>query len=230
MIVRIAFNLLRESNMEYQTPKAKCRLCDADFTRQGLSRHIKSCLTRHFRKPSKTKTRNLLYLNIYDASNPDYFLHLLVVGNSTLKNLDAFLREIWLECCGHMSSFSYQRWGEEIRLNHRVEDILIPGVKLIYQYDFGSTTELVIKSMEHYTGTTDANKKIQIVSRNAPPLFPCDQCGEKPAVQICSECQWDETGWLCEACAQSHGCDDEMFLPVVNSPRTGVCGYIGEHE
>ena len=24
-----------------------------------------------------------------------------------------------------------------------------------------------------------------------------------------------------------HECDDEIFLPVVNSPRTGICGHIG---
>jgi hypothetical protein len=148
--------------------------------------------------------------------------------NSTLKNIDAFLRDIWLECCGHMSSFSYQRYGEEINLRQKVKDILIPGVKLIYQYDFGSTTELTIKAVENYYGAIDTNNKIQIVARNAKPIIPCDECGVKPAVQICSECQWDETGWLCEECSQNHSCGDDMFLPVVNSPRTGVCGYTGD--
>jgi len=28
-------------------------------------------------------------------------------------------------------------------------------------------------------------------------------------------------------CARSHECDHEMFLPVVNSPRAGVCAYSG---
>lgn len=213
--------------MEYQTPKSRCRLCDSEFTRQGLTRHIKSCLTKNFQKPSNAKSKNLLHLNIYDSINPDYFLHLLIIRNSTLKNIDVFLRDIWLECCGHMSSFSYQRYGEEINLRQRVEDILIPGVKLIYQYDFGSTTELIIKAVENYYGAIDANNKIQIVARNAKPIIPCDECGVKPAVQICSECQWDEKGWLCEECSQNHSCDDDMFLPVVNSPRTGVCGYTG---
>jgi hypothetical protein len=214
--------------MEYQAPKSRCRLCNSELTRQGLTRHIKSCLTKHLQKPSKTKSRNLLYLNISDAFNPDYFLHLLISGNSTLKDLDVFLRDIWLECCGHLSSFSLQRYGDEIHLKHKVEDIFIPGVKLIYQYDFGSTTELSIKAVYNYHGTTERNKKIQIIARNAQPIIPCDECGLKPAVRICTECQWDENGRLCEECSQTHECGDEMFLPVVNSPRAGVCGYTGD--
>lgn len=214
--------------MKYQTPKSRCNLCESEFTRQGLTRHIKSCLTKHLQKPSEAKHRNLLYLNIYDSFNPDYFLHLLIVGNSSLKILDTFLRDIWLECCEHLSSFSWQRYGEAINMKYKVEDIFIPGEELIYQYDFGSTTELIIKTVDNYHGATDGNKKIQIITRNAQPIIPCDECGEKPAAQICTECQWDERGWLCEECSQSHECDDDMFLPVVNSPRTGVCGYIGE--
>ena len=38
--------------------------------------------------------------------------------------------------------------------------------------------------------TTEGNKKIQIITRNAQPLIPCDECGAKPAVQTCTECQW----------------------------------------
>ena len=214
--------------MKYQTPKSRCSLCDSEFARQGLTRHIKSCLTKHLQKPSKAKPKNLLYLNIHDTFNPDYFLHLLIIGNSTLGNLDLFLRGIWLECCGHMSSFSLRRYGDEINMKQKVEDIFSPGVELNYQYDFGSTTELSIKAVDNYHGTTDGNKKIQIITRNAQPLIPCDECGAKPAVQICTECQWNEKGWLCEGCSQTHECDEDMFLPVVNSPRTGVCGYTGD--
>jgi hypothetical protein len=214
--------------MEYKTPKSKCSLCNSEFTRQGLTKHIKSCLTKHFTQKSKAKPAPLLYLNISDAFNPDYFLHLLISENATLKNLDAFLRDIWLECCGHMSSFSRQRYGDEINMKHKIKDVFTPGTELIYQYDFGSTTELSVKAVAYYHGAIERNKKVQVVARNSQPIIPCDECSVKPAVQICTECQWDQKGWLCEACSKTHGCDDEMFLPVVNSPRTGVCGYTGD--
>ena len=37
----------------------------------------------------------------------------------------------------------------------------------------------------------------------------------------------NEEGWLCQSCADEHECGEDMLLPVVNSPRTGVCGYAG---
>ncbi len=63
------------------------------------------------------------------------------------------------------------------------------------------------------------------------PIIPCDECGKFQATQICTFCQWDDGGWLCDNCAKVHNCDeDDMFLPVVNSPRAGVCAYCGEEE
>ncbi len=45
------------------------------------------------------------------------------------------------------------------------------------------------------------------------------------------ECLYDgRRGYLCEACLADHECDEEMFMPLVNSPRTGVCGYVGNRN
>jgi hypothetical protein len=70
-------------------------------------------------------------------------------------------------------------------------------------------------------------KEIRVLARNEPPPIPCDECGDEVATQICMECSWSGKGWLCEQCSQTHSCDEEMFLPVVNSPRVGVCAYSG---
>ena len=45
---------------------------------------------------------------------------------------------------------------------------------------------------------------------------------------VCAFCG-DDGGFVCEAHRASHACseDDEAFLPVVNSPRMGVCAYAG---
>lgn len=34
-------------------------------------------------------------------------------------------------------------------------------------------------------------------------------------------------GRLCDTCAESYECGEEMLLPVVNSPRVGMCAYDG---
>ena len=33
--------------------------------------------------------------------------------------------------------------------------------------------------------------------------------------------------FVCDQCLESHECGEEMVLDVVNSPRMGVCGYVG---
>jgi hypothetical protein len=72
-----------------------------------------------------------------------------------------------------------------------------------------------------------ASKSIQILARNAPPLITCEICGEI-APLVCAQCIWSDEGWLCDKCAGEHKCGEEMLLPLVNSPRVGMCGYTGE--
>jgi hypothetical protein len=96
-----------------------------------------------------------------------------------------------------------------------------------YEYDFGSTTELTLKVVAKRDGVMKRNA-IRLLARNQPPDIRC-QCG-KPAVWVCGECSWEPSGWLCKACGKKHECGDEMFLPVVNSPRVGVCGYTGPDD
>ena len=69
--------------------------------------------------------------------------------------------------------------------------------------------------------------KIELVARNDAPEPACEVCGKK-ATLICPQCvEADEPGWLCERCADDHDCGLGSFLPVVNSPRACVCGYVG---
>jgi hypothetical protein len=68
-------------------------------------------------------------------------------------------------------------------------------------------------------------KKVEILARNDPPEIKCSHC-DNLAAHICVECDYDNC-WLCDDCAEDHECGEDMLLPVVNSPRTGVCGYVG---
>jgi hypothetical protein len=54
------------------------------------------------------------------------------------------------------------------------------------------------------------------------------ECGQ-PATRLCTECLHARQGGrseLCDEHARLHE-HDEMILSLVNSPRTGVCGYDG---
>jgi len=213
--------------MEYRAPNSLCNLCGSAFSRKGMTRHVKSCLPKYLDRLAAERSSRLVCLKVAATHAPDYFLHLLVPARSTFEFLDLFLRDIWLECCGHMSAFFYPGSYYPIRKRISVGEVLSPGTKLGYQYDFGSTTDLTIQSIDLYQGAWEPEDGVLIIARNAQPIVPCDACSRHPAVWICTECQWAEGGWLCETCAKKHDCDEEMFLPVVNSPRSGVCGYAG---
>jgi hypothetical protein len=113
----------------------------------------------------------------------------------------------------------------EQNMNRKLSDVLSPGVGFKHEYDFGTTTELKLKVLaqgERSAGSTD----IEILARNNLPSIMCESCG-KPATQVCSGCIWNAPAWFCDKCAKDHECGEEMFLPVVNSPRVGMCGYTG---
>jgi len=70
--------------------------------------------------------------------------------------------------------------------------------------------------------------KVKILARNEPPEMICG-CGEE-AKWVCPICVLENTGedcYFCDECTKGHECGEEMLLPVVNSPRCGVCGYEG---
>lgn len=204
-----------------------CSLCNARHTKTGMTRHLKSCIPKNLHKQSEQNNWQQPFFHVLVTGHyaPDYWLHLKVNCEANLETLDQFLRDIWLECCGHMSAFRYKE--SELGMRRQLKDILELGMELLHEYDFGTTTVLLVKVLGRYEDPIDKNNPIQILSRNEAPEIPCDECGKTPAVEICMECQWEEGGWLCQSCAETHTCDEEMYLPVVNSPRTGVCGYTG---
>jgi hypothetical protein len=220
-----------------------CQLCKGKFKKAVVTRHLAKCVADHeTERPAvsktKPKTGKLFHLVVEGRGMPMYWLHLEVPATATLEDLDSYLREIWLECCGHMSQFTigdmfYSVQPDEDDFGGDLEQrdmkvpvgkILHPGLALTYDYDFGSTTELTLKVASEREGKAAKKHGVRLLARNDPPAIPCGKCG-KPAVWIDTENAWEPTGWLCESCA---GEDSEEFLPVVNSPRTGVCGYTGE--
>jgi hypothetical protein len=101
---------------------------------------------------------------------------------------------------------------------------------LEYEYDFGSSTDLLITVMDEYP--VKADEKIVLLSRNEPLEWLCDSCKKEPATQICPVHDWDEDSMFCDKCAKKHAkkCSDfEEYaaMPAVNSPRRGVCAYTG---
>lgn len=226
--------------MSTQT-KGKCKYCGKEYTKAYMIKHLAKCKEREARITAETGTKKCGYFEI-SISGKYYNAYWLIIEmreDATLKDLDAFLRDIWLECCGHLSAFeicgvSYEVapdadafWGEPAKsMNYKLKSVLQEGMTVNYEYDFGSTTELVI-SVKDYRVSYWKKDKLTILSRNTPLEFLCDACHEKPATVICAECIYDGAGFLCDDCKDTHECGEDMQLNICNSPRKGVCAYEG---
>ena len=216
-----------------------CSLCNKRCGKTGMSRHLLQCAASHSTGTGTAVPRVLIAAEGYGP----YWLHVDASVTATLDDLDAFLRKIWLECCGHLSDFtigntSYDRSESENddfgfgspsgSMSAKLGVVFSrPGLTARYEYDMGSTTELKLRVVGIFEGRESAGR-VRLLARNQPPIWPCDTCG-KPATNICPHCAHERDGsLLCGTHAKSHGCEGpEGMLPVVNSPRMGVCGYTG---
>lgn len=207
--------------------KGICAICNSAFSKSAMTKHLQACMGKtqmdEEHKKGLPSSLNFFHLLVEGYDLPEYWMHLKVSSHARFEDLDKFLRKTWLECCGHMSAFNIGR--EEIGKGKKLEYVLRPGMQLLYQYDFGSTTELKIKVVSKFKSSMKKGE-VEILARNDPPQIKCSHC-DRLATNICTECIYEDTGWYCEDCAEDHECGEDMMLPVVNSPRTGVCGYTG---
>lgn len=218
-----------------QVSEGKCSFCNATFSKAAMTRHLKSCKQREGLPSVKTKKRKILHLLVEGRGMPEYWMHIEVPANATLQDMDSFLRDTWLECCGHLSAFTIEGISYAVEPQKEFGDksmraslgkILAPGMTFIHEYDFGTTTGLTLKVMSEREGEI-REEPVDLLARNEPPRIACESCG-KTATQVCSQCIYSgEKAWFCDECASEHECGEDMFLPVVNSPRVGMCGYTG---
>jgi len=154
----------------------------------------------------------------------NYWLIVETNEDAKLKDLDKLIRNVWVECCGHLSMFG--DYGSEIGMSRKIIGFLEPGDSIPYTYDFGSSTELVVKVLDYSPYDLTDKKNIELVARNYPPDFRCQVCG-KTALKVCPYCVEEEPAYFCQNCAESHeeSGDDCCLMDISNSPRSGVCGY-----
>ncbi|MCC7444704.1 MAG: hypothetical protein IT263_07720 [Saprospiraceae bacterium] len=219
-----------------KTTDGKCLFCDNFFSKQSMKKHLDKCEMKTSEYTSKNieKAERYFCISVQDYYDPNYWLYIDMPSNSTMKALDNFLRSIWLECCGHASSFTVgnqtystipdREFGDR-SMNTKLDSVAGIGTLLRYEYDFGSTTTLKLKIISEFYANKRKNK-VKLLARNIQPVIACSYC-ENPASYVCSHCIYDDTGWVCDDCADKHECGEEMLLPVVNSPRVGVCAYEG---
>ena len=206
--------------MARQSSFGVCELCGEREGKAAMVTHLKQCLPRGAKSNAPVP---VMLLRVQPGGGSIHWLHVAVGWDSRLKQLDSLLRRVWLECCGHMSEFN-TTGRREVRMSSRMTEVFGSiGDRVNYVYDFGSSTELVVS----FAGVTDGpSGKPVVAARNEAPVWPCDVCGQ-PATGLCGNCVNDGAGFCCTRHGAGHECGEDMLLPVVNSPRMGVCGYTG---
>lgn len=228
--------------------QGKCQGCSTLISKRAFAKHLETCPMIQ----SYKNDQNFLF-QIFDRFRPDlYWMVVAAPPKLTLKELDSFLRSIWLGCCQHMSCFSlpsnekefypYYFWNRSFMDRHRyalmnnyyLQDIFPEYSYLHYDFDFGNLSALKIEFPPNYDNTSSDSSStlvndFQLLILNYPPHYICDQCCKLPLEVNCSICMRS----FCLKCLQSrraHNCDifdTEDILPIINSPRVGKCGYTG---
>lgn len=211
-------------------PKASpgtCLLCRAPVTKRRALKHGMACLQASGWPTGKKPS---LLIVIQGRYNKDYWLVVLARHGARLKDLDRLIRDVWVECCDHLSSFKiggvaydsddeYSRNAMGVPLSHLVS----PGSTFSYDYDFGSTTSLDLKVIGE-TPVAPPGGPLCLIARNNPPAIPCDLCGGEAAF-ILDDPDEDIPHYYCRECLSSTDHDPDCVETIANSPRNGVCGY-----
>ncbi len=222
----------------------KCFLCGGTFAKNTIGRHLQKCVPAH--EVTKGKPVRLFHLRVEGYYAPYYWMHLEMPATATLMDLDHFLRAIWLECCGHLSAFTIGDTHYELdtgmvdamwkdffgpsiptrKMNVQLQKVLSVGDVFFHEYDFGTTTTLKLKVVGEREGPRP-REGVRVLARNYALVFSCVGCGQ-PAQWVYTFSGSYET--YCNKHAQEHEDWEDGFLPLVNSPRVGECGYTGPSD
>ena len=97
--------------MDGPLSQGMCNLCQEMVNDLSASAHLIDCVARQGLPRASgsepTEHRQSLHLSAHDG-NGLYWMELAVRADTTLRQLDDFLRGMWLECCGHLSEFTIQ--------------------------------------------------------------------------------------------------------------------------
>ena len=192
--------------------KGNCFMCGKTTTKAAMKNHVI--------KDHSNGDEDCYLIRAEGAYDKDYWLLFSVAIDASLSAVDKFLRAIWCECCGHLSAF--RRGGQEFGKSRRLSALDI-GDSLLYEYDFGSTTEIMLSVVDEISRPKQ-KEKVCLLARNEPAQDICDACGS-PAVYVNA---W-EGGLVCDVCANDAE-DEDALMPIVNSPRCGECGYDGTED
>lgn len=216
-----------------------CLLCKAGIGRIAMPRHSLECLKKSGWPESDAPS---FVIRVEDFHSKMFWLLVLARNDATLSDLDCLLRDVWVECCGHLSAFNIygRRFSshsdyddfdedEESGLSVPLDEVIGPDSTFTYEYDFGSTTKLKL-SVVGLSPVTPKNSSLILIARNNRLEIPCYFCKGKGEYLATD---WPDEPYqiiICRDCTKKNveDLEPECMMVFPNSPRAGVCGYVEE--
>lgn len=147
-------------------------------------------------------------------------MYAIINPETTFATIDKFLRNKWLACCGHASTFEC----ENNKISNQDIFSTYADKEILYEYDMGSTTTVYIEDALLIESDIAPTKSIYIllVLRNEPvERFPCHVCKGLST-------HYDGDGkYLCDAHEKNTSADPEWRSELINSPRMGESCFDG---
>jgi hypothetical protein len=208
--------------MEKNQDLGTCYICGKDFAVRGMTRHVKSCIKR-------IKGSEKCMLLHIKGGGPFFITLLAPLNGFTFAHLDAFIRGVWFECCGHLSRFDtgFDFWDDDGRSDEEFMKKSLKNIQnfgtLGYEYDFGSTSYAEIKFLD----IVEINQKLKsfkVLAYNHIPVKKCESC-EKNAKFMVEDYETGETVFACSEHGPKDDEDNEVYaFELINNPRVGFCG------
>jgi hypothetical protein len=211
-----------------------CLICGETVpkNRRSIKAHLSKCKRLNNLMDYRIEY-SLLLLLIENQKDPDHWLVIMADPGIKMQKIDQFLRDIWLECCGHGSAF-YDK-SARIGKSRTTESVFCYTDSVGYIYDFGTPSYLKIKLIGEIP-IRNLKGGIKLIFRNKERKHICSICKEKEAEKICPVCDDYDESFMCSDCAsgKKHLCnedfDKDIAKLIANSPRDGICGYSGCDE
>ena len=233
--------------------RGPCAFCGRSYAASGIRRHLGACAARG---------EAVDQADVHIGSHPSEVLHLQVRsgvywlemearGESTLRDLDHYLRAIWMEeCCNHMSAFSPanregRRWirNEVVSLTGcELDELSDDDAFLVLEggsFPMAARMSVVFSREEvvHYqydmgstTGCTVGLKSVrQGGFLSDHPIYLMGR-NEMPPDESCSLCGESAVAW-CEECAvRVMNEDGEVIAPLMCLDHAEDRSHLEQHH
>ena len=151
----------------------KCSLCNRDLSSRAILNHLKKCIPYYLGDPLGRQAKTDLLQIRVNATTGFHCMDIEIAGAEPLLSFDKFLRSVWLECCGHLSTFELAQSRASTRtpipMSETVERLFSFNMGVYYIYDYGESTDLDIRLMGRRTGEAPPPPVgVRLLSRNIP--------------------------------------------------------------